>query len=78
MEILIAILVIIMIIVFFVMSGNIGKIRSILEFFRDIELKKPENWLQVKCEKCGHEFKASKALKKFVHCPNCKTINKLP
>ena len=36
-----AILSIVMIIVFFIMAGKIGKILNILEFFRDIKLKNP-------------------------------------
>jgi hypothetical protein len=47
-----AILTVIMIIVFFVMASKISKILNILEFFRDIELRKPENWFSLKCEKC--------------------------
>jgi len=64
-------------ITFFVMAFKLSKILNILEFFRDIELRKPENWTQMKCEKCGHEFRISKAAKGHINCPKCKAINEI-
>jgi predicted Zn-ribbon and HTH transcriptional regulator len=76
-SLLVAIIGIAMIIVFFVMASKLSKILDILEFFRDIELKNPENWSQIKCEKCGKEFRVSKALKGTVNCPECKSITRI-
>jgi|AntAceMinimDraft_16_1070373.scaffolds.fasta_scaffold62286_3 Zn finger protein HypA/HybF involved in hydrogenase expression len=67
----------IILITFFVMANRLRKILNILVFFRDIELRKPENWFQMKCEKCGKEFRVSKALKGTINCPHCRTINKV-
>lgn len=73
-NLLAAIIAIVMIVVFFVMAGKLSKILDILEFFRDIALKDPDNWQQIKCEKCGKEFKVSKAMKNNINCPECKSI----
>jgi predicted Zn-ribbon and HTH transcriptional regulator len=72
-----AILIIIMIVVFFVVASKISKILDILTFFRDIELRKPENWFNLKCEKCGHEFRVAKSMKGNINCPDCKAINQI-
>ena len=68
---------IILVITFFVMASKLSKIIGILEFFRDIALKDPENWTTIKCEKCEKEFRVSKALKNTVNCPHCKAINRI-
>jgi len=55
--------------------SKISKIYDILLFFRDIELRKPENWYDMTCEKCSKVFKISKANRGHVKCPNCGVIN---
>jgi len=72
-----AILALIMIITFFVMVSKISKILSILRFFKDMELQKPENWVNFQCKKCGHNIRAFKD-KSTIECPKCSTINKIP
>jgi len=77
-DILTGLIGLIVLIVFFVIAYRLKKLVRIAEFFRDIELRKPENWKQMKCEKCGKEFKVSKALKGTINCPECKAINRIP
>lgn len=62
-------------IAFFVAVNKISKIYDILVFFRDLELRKPENWYDQNCEKCGKGFRVSKAMKDPVKCPHCGAIN---
>lgn len=73
-----AILGILILIIFFVTASKISKIHDILVFFRDVELRKPENWYEIKCAACGKEFKISKATKGFASCTHCKSLTKLP
>jgi hypothetical protein len=73
-----AIISIALIITFFVIAYRLGKILNILEFFRDIELKNPENWITIKCEKCSKEFKVAKTVKGTINCPECKAVNRIP
>jgi len=75
--ILAGLLSLVLIVTFFVMANRLGKIKDILEFFQEIELRKPENWTTMKCEKCGKDIRISKAMKGTVNCPECKTINKI-
>jgi hypothetical protein len=63
-------------IAFFVAVIKIGKIYQILRFFRDIELRKPENWYSMKCAACGRELKVSKATYNHVTC-TCGSVNKI-
>ena len=71
------ILAIAMIITFFVIAIRIGKILNILEFFKDLALKDPENWITIKCEKCGKDFRVAKTITGAINCPSCKGINKI-
>ena len=71
------ILAIAMIITFFVIANRIGKILNILEFFKDLALKDPDNWINIKCEKCGKDFRVAKTITGAVNCPICKGINKV-
>ena len=72
-----AILALAMIITFFVIANRIGKILNILEFFKDLALKDPDNWINIKCEKCGKTFRVAKTISGAVNCPGCKGINKV-
>ena len=69
---------IIVLITFFVIAFKISRIVNILEMFKQIELRKPENWKQMKCEKCGKEFDVSIFAKGNINCPECNTINRIP
>jgi phage FluMu protein Com len=58
------------------MAAKLSKIARIAELFQNAYLTGPENMVNVKCEKCGKEFKASKGLS-VVNCPECKAINRI-
>jgi len=73
--ILSGILGLIVLITFFVMSHRLRRIIRLLEFFQRLENRKPENWNQIKCKNCHHEFRVSKGSKERVLCPRCKTLN---
>ena len=62
-------------IAFFVAVSKISKIYDTLVFFRDIELKKPENWFDQNCIKCSKAFRVSKAMRNTVKCPHCGAVN---
>jgi len=66
----------VVLITFFVMAAKLSKIARIAEMFQNAYLTGPENMVNVKCEKCGKEFKASKGLS-VVNCPECKAINRV-
>jgi hypothetical protein len=66
-----AILNVIMIITFFIMASRLKKIESNLDVMRQLELNKPENKKQVKCEKCGKEFSLSILKKGVFECNGC-------
>jgi protein-arginine kinase activator protein McsA len=68
---LMIILLIIIIAAFFVITSKLSKILDLLEFFKDIEQKRPDNWEHIKCKNCGKEFEISKALKGTFSCSNC-------
>jgi len=63
-------------ITFFVMAFKLSKIARIAEMFQNAYLTGSENMINVKCDKCGKEFKASKELS-VVNCPECKAINRV-
>ena len=65
---------IITLIVFFVMASRIGKIRNSLDYFQALAMADPQNWKNMKCSACSHEFRSSKALK-YVSCPKCNSNN---
>ncbi|MBG0859008.1 MAG: hypothetical protein IQL11_05855 [Bacteroidales bacterium] len=67
-----------LLIIFFVMSHRLKRIVRLLEFFQRLENHKPENWIQVHCKNCHHEFRISKGSKDKVLCPKCKILNVLP
>jgi uncharacterized C2H2 Zn-finger protein len=47
------------------MSSRIKDILKILEFFKDRELKNdPDYWHNLKCEKCGKDFRVAKSYNK--------------
>jgi hypothetical protein len=64
-----AIISIIMIITFFIMASRLKKIENILDVLMQLELKKPENKRQIKCETCGKEYSIS-ILKKGIFNSN--------
>jgi len=72
------ILVLILFITFFVMSYRLKRIMRVLVFFQRLENRKPENWIQIHCKNCHHEFKVSKGGKDKVICPKCRILNPLP
>jgi hypothetical protein len=68
-----------MIIAFFIMASRLGNILKILEFFRDIELKKPEHWFTFQCENCKKDIKTNTFNKGgTINCPECKRITRVP
>ena len=67
----------VLLITFFVMSYRLKRIMHFLEFFQRLENRKPENWIQIHCKNCHHEFKVSKGGKDKVICPRCKVLNSL-
>lgn len=71
------ILSLILLITFFVMAHRLKRIINVLVFFQRIENRKPENWIQIHCKNCHHEFKVSKGGKDKVICPKCKILNPL-
>ena len=73
-----AILRIALLVIFVIAALKIGKILRILEFFRDVELRKPENWQEITCEKCSGKISVSKAETGSVKCPHCGIINRIP
>jgi predicted RNA-binding Zn-ribbon protein involved in translation (DUF1610 family) len=68
----------IIIIVFLVMAAKINKIANILEFFKDLELKKLENWIIFPCEKCGKEVKVFRTERGVRTCPHCGNVITIP
>lgn len=69
-----AILGIIILITFFVMSSRLKRIMDAIEGLAALEFKKPENRKPMKCTKCENEFTVSIAKKGTINCPKCKTI----
>lgn len=63
---------------FFSMSSDLSKIRKMLAFFRDLELKNPENWINIICQGCGKGFRISKVVNNSVRCPHCNSKNNPP
>ena len=63
-----------MIFTFFGMSSRLKSIENILDILMQLELKKPENKKQIKCEKCGKEFSIGILKKGNVSCPECKQL----
>ena len=68
----------ILIITFFVMANRLKRIMRVLVFFQRLENRKPENWTQIHCKNCHHEFRVSKGGKDKVICPKCKILNPVP
>ena len=64
---------------FFILVTKVGKIYDILKIFKDMEMKKPENRMSFKCEKCGEEMSISIFSKgELVNCPKCEALNRVP
>jgi len=72
-----AILGLVLLITFFVISHRLIRIVRLLEFFQRLENHKPENLVQIHCKNCHHEFRVSKGSKDKVLCPKCKILNVL-
>lgn len=73
-----AILGIALIVIFVITALKIGKILRILEFFRDVELRKSENWQEITCDKCSGKINVSRADTGSAKCPHCGIINRIP
>jgi protein-arginine kinase activator protein McsA len=71
------ILSVLMIITFFVMASRLKKIENILDVLMQLELKKPENKKQIRCEKCGKEYSVSTMKRGYFNCAECKAPIKL-
>ena len=69
----------ILFITFFLIANRLKRIMRVLVFFQRLENRKPENWTQIHCKNCHHEFRVSKGGKDKdkVLCPKCKILNPL-
>ena len=72
----------ILLITFMLMAYRLKRIKNLFMFFKRLENQKPENWIQIHCRNCHHEFKISKGEKEAdkakVICPKCKILNPNP
>jgi len=66
----------ILIITFFVIAYRLKRIADNTDILKWLELKKPENRKQVKCENCGKEDEIP-IYRNHFRCTNCKTHNHL-
>ena len=64
----------ILFITFLVMAYRLGRIVRDLDDLRKLEIKKPMNRRQIKCENCGEEYNVS-VLANKLKCSKCRTVN---
>jgi len=68
----------IIIITFFVMASRLLSIKNTLKTLLDLELRKPENRVNITCENCPEVYSVSILRKgELINCPKCKHPNRV-
>jgi hypothetical protein len=68
----------IIIITFFVMASRLQSIKNTLKILLDLELRKPENRVNINCEQCPEIYSVSILRKgELINCPKCKHPNRV-
>ena len=68
----------IIIITFFVMASRLQSIKNTLKILLDLELRKPENRVNITCENCPEIYSISILRKgELINCPKCKHPNRV-
>jgi hypothetical protein len=79
MGLLTGIISLVILITFFVMASRLLSIKNSLKTLLDLELRKPENRIEVTCEQCKEVYSVSILRKgELIKCKKCKQTNRVP
>jgi hypothetical protein len=78
MGFIVSVISLIIIITFFVMASRLLSIKNTLKTLLDLELRKPENRVNITCENCPEVYSVSILRKgELINCPKCKHPNRV-
>jgi len=78
MGFIVSVISLIIIITFFVMASRLLSIKNTLKTLLDLELRKPENRVNITCENCPEIYSISILRKgELINCPKCKHPNRV-
>jgi hypothetical protein len=78
MGLIVSVISLIIIITFFVMASRLLSIKNTLKTLLDLELRKPENRVNITCENCPEVYSVSILRKgELINCPKCKHPNRV-